>query len=66
MKHLKHTSENNWNTWNISLQHAYIVIATYATSQDLLLQHLNEAIEHMSLKRLKHSVASLRGDSLAA
>jgi hypothetical protein len=37
LKHPNETFETNfwntWNTWNISLQHVYIVIATYVTFQ---------------------------------
>jgi hypothetical protein len=48
IKHLKHTSKTPETLENIRLQHAYIVIATYATSH---IYFCNIQIRH-----LKHKV----------
>jgi hypothetical protein len=36
MKHMQHTSEDRWKTWNMCLKHACITIATCATLDELL------------------------------
>jgi hypothetical protein len=46
MKHLKYTFETTETLENICLQHTYIIIATYATSQIIFC--------NIQMKHLKH------------
>jgi hypothetical protein len=52
MQYLDKTLEtyvwNTWNTWNIDLQHAFIVTATYATSQIYFCSIQMEHLKHKS------------------